>query len=421
MVGSSRGCVRLVGYVLYETLRWMKSDGTPNQQDIAVPLSEIVAKAKISRGAISKVKQEAIAGNFLEVVQKGIAKGRGTSGTVEIVRLHWCDGDSDSFAGFYSGRGRRTLTPHAFFTHVIPHESLSVIRVVATVIRQTIGYENQFGGRRTEQALSYAQLVLMTGMSRKHVRQAVKVAIEKNYIRATRLDRGATVYSIKWQDQGLNGPISSKWNPVVETEVSVHKGTPDGFKKEPANSSKKSQDAFRKEPPYKEEKQCSNKQQSDFAAENFNAYTALIEIGFDESTASKLATEHSPAKIQCQIKWLKVRHADRNVLGLLRKAIEENWQHPRAVLPVKNIAATPRPLKNCGKKRGNSRQNRAGQRQSLLIQWNQLSTAQQSKIRESAIEQAQSNSTKQRLAKFSLTETPPNELLKTMAVFQGSQ
>ena len=239
VVGCSRGCVRLVGYVLYETLRWMKSDGTPNQQDIEVPLTEIITKAGISRGGAAKSKREAITGNYLKVVQKGIAKGRGESGAKEIVRLKWSENRADEFLGFFGGRGRRTPVPHSFFSHVIPNESLSVIRVVATVIRQTIGYENQFGGRRMEQALSYAQLVTFTGMSRKHVRQAVKVAIEKNYIEASRMNRGTTVYSIKWQEQAKNQSIGTKRPPTVDAEKSVQIGTLNAFNKEPAIGSEK--------------------------------------------------------------------------------------------------------------------------------------------------------------------------------------
>ena len=47
----SRGVVRLVGYILYRTLRWRDQDGNPCEENIPVPYADLVSEAGISRRA----------------------------------------------------------------------------------------------------------------------------------------------------------------------------------------------------------------------------------------------------------------------------------------------------------------------------------------------------------------------------------
>jgi len=56
----------------------------------------------------------------------------------------------------------------------------------------------------------------------------------------------------------------------------------------------------------------------------------LKEEGFDGSTAKRLAETCPPLQIIQQCEWLPLRNPTRNRLGLLRKAIEENWPKPEA-------------------------------------------------------------------------------------------
>jgi hypothetical protein len=53
-----------------------------------------------------------------------------------------------------------------------------------------------------------------------------------------------------------------------------------------------------------------------------------MEEGFDGKTAERLAAERSLDEVRNQIAWLPERGVSRNRLGMLRRAIEENWPRP---------------------------------------------------------------------------------------------
>jgi hypothetical protein len=57
-------------------------------------------------------------------------------------------------------------------------------------------------------------------------------------------------------------------------------------------------------------------------------FEMLVQAGFDESCARLLAARCSAETIQRQIDWLSLRTTDRNRLGLLRRAIEQDWPKP---------------------------------------------------------------------------------------------
>ena len=59
----------------------------------------------------------------------------------------------------------------------------------------------------------------------------------------------------------------------------------------------------------------------------------MKEEGFDGSTAKRLAESYPPLQIIEQCEWLPLRNPTRNRLGLLRKAIEENWPNPETENP----------------------------------------------------------------------------------------
>jgi hypothetical protein len=63
-----------------------------------------------------------------------------------------------------------------------------------------------------------------------------------------------------------------------------------------------------------------------------NACSRLRGASFDATTATRLATSHSLVEIERQIGWMKQRNAIRNYLGMLRKAIEEDWPAPSNTL-----------------------------------------------------------------------------------------
>jgi len=61
------------------------------------------------------------------------------------------------------------------------------------------------------------------------------------------------------------------------------------------------------------------------------ALELLFKAGFDTRTARHLARRCSPEIIQRQLAWLPARHCTRSRLGMLRRAIEEDWPRPEGV------------------------------------------------------------------------------------------
>ena len=54
----------------------------------------------------------------------------------------------------------------------------------------------------------------------------------------------------------------------------------------------------------------------------------LLEVGFDQVAATHLASVRSIEHIERQIAWMGKRYPTRNALGMLRRAIEEDWPEP---------------------------------------------------------------------------------------------
>ena len=120
----SRGAVRLVGFLLLKTLGWLDGQGLPVEQQIRVTYRELIGQAGISRGALSKAIDEAIAGNFIEQMAIGPVR-------TATYALRWDSGDiyqsdSKTFGGFYAGEGYRSPIPLAYFSQILPQEPLSV-------------------------------------------------------------------------------------------------------------------------------------------------------------------------------------------------------------------------------------------------------------------------------------------------------
>jgi hypothetical protein len=76
---------------------------------------------------------------------------------------------------------------------------------------------------------------------------------------------------------------------------------------------------------------CTNeiyKQQQQVVVEYPSSYEKLRQVGFDEEAATELAVGRSVEHIEKQITWLERRAPKRNPLGLLCRAIEEDWPEP---------------------------------------------------------------------------------------------
>ncbi len=62
---QSRGVVRLVAYLIRQTLGWCDANGQPLHERVPVSYRELVEKAGISRGLIRRSLDEAIVGGFI--------------------------------------------------------------------------------------------------------------------------------------------------------------------------------------------------------------------------------------------------------------------------------------------------------------------------------------------------------------------
>ena len=78
-------------------------------------------------------------------------------------------------------------------------------------------------------------------------------------------------------------------------------------------------------------------------AEDHGAYRRLIEVGFDQVAAERLSCSRSLEHIERQIAWMGKRYPTRNALGMLRKAIEEDWPEP--VNPAVELSADRSPAR----------------------------------------------------------------------------
>lgn len=199
---------------------------------------------------------------------------------------------------------------------------------------------------------------------------------------------------------------------------SVQKGYHEnGFKKVTRIGSKRlPADQFKKVTSIKEKKKEILKQQH--AAVTCESYVALVKIGFDPADAKKLARQHPPETVLNQIKWLKLRKADKNALGLLRNAIQGNWEKP-AVTNTKTLdrcsKAIALPSAPSTSIPGvSSREARAIERKQLLAEWACLSQEQWSECHRMAVQQAPTSSDRLRLQRHTDLSQPPTPTLLAM-------
>jgi hypothetical protein len=339
----SRPVVRLVSYILHETLRWLDENGQPVRQDIAISFNDLVEKAGIARGSIRQAIGEALKAKLIQCVVKGRSKTTGEPGRVGEYSLMWDETGHyaksvETFAGFYLGQGNRSPIPHAFFSHVVPMEPLAVIKVVGTVLRYTVGYQNQYGGgRRTEARLSFRTIHRYARIgSPATLAESIRQAVANGYVH--RVSKGrfssrsdeqtATVYSVNWlrlPQKAEIGSVSVAGDRFkIRSSRTVQKPKQDRFEK---RSSKGSE--FEAEDRFKNRTIVNNNvnnQQTTVAAAS--SIALLRKAGFTELTALALAGRFPEGQIANQVLWLRYRTAKTNRLGLLRKAIEENWPEP---------------------------------------------------------------------------------------------
>ena len=327
---SSRGVVRLVAYLIRKSLGWCDSEGNPREEQIVVSYHDLVTRAGISRDQVRQALDEAIAAHFIECVEVGQANALGQSGHSARFQLRWDPSleyrkRPSEFRGFFEGDGNRTDIPNQFFDVVVPSEPLSVIKVVGSIVRFSIGFQARHGRRRQQATLSYQEIQNYARIaSRDVLAQAIRTALEHRYI--VRMEDGVfspeatqrrpAVYALHWAD-GWNGKKS-----VPGVEASENR-TSNGPISVPAERSEIRTNIQTK--PLND----TGKQQA--VASLDVAKGILKAAGFGDAAAADLAGRVPLEVVERQVRWLEQRAPAKNRLGLLRRALEEDWSKPMEV------------------------------------------------------------------------------------------
>lgn len=366
---ASRGCLRLVAYLIRKTLGWSDAQGNPQNPEALVSYKELIEKAGIGRARIREALDEAIEKKFINCLRPGRAHSQGQEGCPALYSLRWDDRGlyvtkPDEFEGFFSGNGNLTHIPNQFFDYTIPNETAALVKVVGVIIRHTIGFQTRFGFRRQQVALSFSEIMRKAGIaSRSTVNLALKDSIEKNHVikaiegKFDPYDGQATTYMIRWAEV-LPSEESSKIEPALaEGDQAQNRTRPDqtvpksdqtkGSQIEPGKRSRiepesskialgsvpeSNQQEFQNQTTVKTTGLNNTPKQHKaidaVPVELQEVFDLLINQGFSRSVALALSKEHEAERIQRQIEWQEGRQASRNRLGMLRKAIEEDWPQP---------------------------------------------------------------------------------------------
>ena len=77
--------------MLRKTLGWLDKEENPIEQNISVSYRDLIAEAGISRGAIRKALDDAVAGGFITCIQKGQANGNNQAAETACYALRWAN------------------------------------------------------------------------------------------------------------------------------------------------------------------------------------------------------------------------------------------------------------------------------------------------------------------------------------------
>lgn len=337
MKHCSRGTVRVVAFMIRKTLGWCDANGDPQAEQHAVSYQEF-ENAGISRAMIRQSLEEAIEGHFIRCVSQPQSKALGQTAITGSYELQWDERDQyikdpRQFRGFFAGEGNRTYIPNQYFDQIVVNEKLAVIKVVGAVIRLSIGFANKLGHRRRNVELSLTHIRNYSRISdTKNVSDAIREALAANYIQqveAGYFDRDggkasrAAKYALKWaetaQVAAVESPVGMKL-PTVETEPKdrFEIASDNGLKLPAADRYEIASDIEIKQ------RNKTLKQQEAAAA----TFERLRKEGFDERTARIVIRRYPVERIERQIAWIGLRKVKTNRVGMIRTAIEQDWEAP---------------------------------------------------------------------------------------------
>lgn len=212
---ESLSVVRLVAHCLYERLAWCGADGAPRAPREVVRLEELDEQLELDRKSVRAALACAVEMHYLEPVAVPEEQGGGTGFRLKL-DLSRFTLDEDEFRGFYPFPTHRIRVPLEFFTVVVANETLATIKVVACIIRLTLGSVDNLGRTDVSPAISQQQFVRRMNMGRRQAIQGVQAALARNYIR--RMQQGSletgqpSTYGLFWRrgGQALAWPEASE-------------------------------------------------------------------------------------------------------------------------------------------------------------------------------------------------------------------
>ena len=100
------------------------------------------------------------------------------------------------FPGFAAPTSNTTFTPNQFFDVCVPNYSRGVVRLVAFLIRQALGWCDAEGNPQHEQIrVSYNQLVTRAGIARSEIRKTLDAALQGGFIDCVHAGQASRAYS----------------------------------------------------------------------------------------------------------------------------------------------------------------------------------------------------------------------------------
>lgn len=366
----SRGCVRIVAYMIRKTLGWSDENGNPVCERFTFSYDDFTQGAGVSREMVKEAIDEAIEYGFIQCLRKPTANRAGVRAVSGLYELRWDEGseyvkDPAKFRGFFAGDGNRSYIPNQFFDVVIRRETLMVAKIVGAVARFSIGFTTKWGHRRQHASMSLTDIQRYAKIgNRTKLTQSIRLALEHHYIQqfeAGYFDKNggmasrSAVYGLRWLNNNADGGDSQKRIPDdFDPHQRSEKVTGNGQKKIPAERSEKdtgiqittTNKTLKQQPVALSSTEIRHDTESVAAC-----FSTLKREGFDDVTARKLANAFSVESVLNQIDWLPLRGRTRNRLGLLRCAIQGNWPKPesanvgkgfgRPKLPGANASADP--------------------------------------------------------------------------------
>jgi len=337
----SRGCVRVVAYLLRQTLGWSDSQGRPLRERFTFSYATLIKDAGVGRDSIRAALAEAEQFHFIRCLRRPAAYRSGATAQSGLYELKWDESsvyhkDPGQFRGFFAGEGNRTYIPNEYFDVVVRQETLAIAKVVGGVARFSIGFATKWGHRRQHVALSFSDLSRYANLSdRTTLSSAIRIAIARHYLVVIApgvfdpnagQTSTATTYAIRWIDASLNVGLNRAADSSIGRKTRTEKTTVTDRSEIQTGNGRKTRPDKQSENQTGIQITFTNNtlKQQDTAA----AFEMLVAEGFDGKAARALSTQFDVARVDRQIRFLPRRNVKRNRLGLLRSSIEQDWPAP---------------------------------------------------------------------------------------------